>query len=321
LETQFSLVVPSLSISCGKAQNIEMAHRPPSRISGLRGGAEIPLYPPAHTTRVSEDCCRSIVSEAHRFQDWEVPEHEHADFCLHLQRSGSPSHEWWWGRKHGIEARAAGSLILLPPGTRDRVRWMGPSDSIIFSVEAKIVQDLAAEIAPSARPTFLTRWHFRDEALRNVLAEIGRESSEGWPLGTLYADLLGMSLASLILRRHTASPISLPPIRGGMSICVMKSCMEFMTENMHRDISLDQVASVAGLSTFHFARLFRKMTRQTPHQYRLDQRIRKAKHLLKETSCQLEDIAGVVGFRSSAHFTHSFRSREGVTPSAWRRSC
>jgi len=198
---------------------------------------------------------------------------------------------------------------------------MGPSDSVIFSVKAKLVQDLAAEIAPSARPTFLTRWHFRDESLRNVLAEISQESSEGWPLGTLYADLLGMSLASLIIRRHTATPISLTPIRGGMSISVMKSCMELMTENMHRDISLDQIASVAGLSTFHFARLFRKMTRQTPHQYRLDQRIRKAKQLLKETSCQVADIGAVVGFSGSAHFTYSFRSREGLTPSAWRRSC
>jgi AraC family transcriptional regulator len=292
----------------------------PSRISGLREGREFSLYPPSHIPVVAENCCPSIISETHRFQDWEVPEHEHADFCLHLQKSGRPSHEWWWERKHGIENRSAGSLVLLPPGTRDRVRWMGPSDSVIFSVEAKVVHEFAAEMAPSARPTFLTRWHFRDESLRTVLAELGRESSEGWPLGTLYADLLGMSLASLMLRRHTSTPVSLLPVRGGMSFSALKSCMEFMTENLHRDISLNQVASVAGLSTFHFARLFRNMTGQTPHRYRMDQRIRRAKQLLKFTSRPISDIAVDVGYKSSAHFTYSFRSREGVAPGVWRQS-
>jgi AraC family transcriptional regulator len=292
----------------------------PSRIAGLREGSEFSLYPPRHSDVMLESCCPSIISEAHRFQDWEVPEHEHADFCLHLQKSGNPSHEWWWERKHGIENRSAGSLILLPPGTRDRVRWMGPSDSVIFSVKANVVHQFATEMAPSTRPTFLTRWHFRDETLRSVLMEFGREASEGWPLGTLYADLLGMSLASLILRRHTTTPVTLLPIRGGVSSSVLKSCLEFMTENLHRDISLGQVASVAGLSVFHFARIFRDMTGQTPHQYRIDQRIRRAKYLLRFTSRPISDIAIEIGYKSAANFTYSFRCREGVAPRAWRRS-
>jgi AraC family transcriptional regulator len=197
---------------------------------------------------------------------------------------------------------------------------MGPSDSVIFSVDAKVIQNLAAEIAPSASPSFLTRWHFRDEAMRGLLEEIGKESSQGWPLGTLYADLLGMSLASIILRRHIATPIPLQPIRGGMSINKMKFCMEFMTENMHRNISLKQIASVAGLSIFHFARIFRAMTKQTPHQYLLEQRMRKAKNLLKSTNGPIAYIAEMVGFSGPAHFSHSFRSREGVTPTEWRLS-
>jgi AraC family transcriptional regulator len=295
-----------------------MPQLPPSRIAGLRDGEEISLYPPSVARHGRCDSCSSIISEPHRFQDWEVPEHVHADFCLHLQKRGTPSHEWWWARKNAIESRRAGSLILLPPGTRDRVRWMGPSDSLIFSVDPRLVGRVAQEICPGAQPSYLTRWHFQDEALKLTLLEIADQAENEWPLGRLYGDLLELSLASLILRRHTAEALNPPPIRGGLSARILRRCLEFMTENMQRSVALDEIAEVSGLSTFHFARTFRKMTRQTPHQYLLDQRMRRARELLRTTTLAVSEIGAAVGFPGAAHFTQSFRLREGLSPKAWR---
>ena len=84
--------------------------------------------------------------------------------------------------------------------------------------------------------------------------EIGREAIEGWPLGTLYADLLGLSLSTLLLRRYATSPVMLPFVRGGLPMQSIKTSLEFMTDNLHHDLHLAEIASVVRLSPFHFAR-------------------------------------------------------------------
>ena len=248
----------------------------------------------------------------------EIPEHEHESFCLHFQLSGAPNLEWWCNGRHGIEKPTAGALILLPSGTRDRARWEGVSERIMVSLDANVVREVSQQIRSSSEPEFCIRWHFRDEALHHLLVEIGRESQAGWPLGSLYADLLGMSLAGLMLCRHTTEPITLPECRGGMPAKNLKLALEFITDNLHRDLRLTEIASVSGLSSFHFARLFRKATNETPHQYHLEQRIRKAKEYLRFSLRPVAEIAADVGFQNPAHFTRAFRSREGLPPTAWR---
>ena len=91
-----------------------------------------------------------------------------------------------------------------------------------------------------------------------------------------------------------------------------------MTENLHRDVHLDEIARETGLSSFHFAREFRATTGQTPYQYLLDQRITRAKFLLRAKTSTVQDIAYETGFGSAVNFVRAFRQRVGVTPGAWQ---
>jgi AraC family transcriptional regulator len=74
------------------------------------------------------------------------------------------------------------------------------------------------------------------------------------------------------------------------------------------------------LSPFHFAREFRSSTGRTAYQYLLDQRIERAKHLLKHRSWQVHEIAQMTGFHSPVNFVRTFRQRVGQTPGAWRKA-
>jgi AraC family transcriptional regulator len=233
---------------------------------------------------------------------------------------GSPELEWWWNGKHGLESPKPGALMLLPPGTMDRLAWTGASDRFVISLDAKVVREVANELKSGLDPSFHTRWHFRDEPLRELLAEIGREAFDGWSLGALYADMLGLSLTTLLLKRYALTPLKLPFVRGGLPMKAIKSSLEFITDNLHRDLHLTEIASVAGLSPFHFARLFKAASGQTTYQYLLEQRLRRAKEYLKFGSLPISQIATEVGFPNHAHFARSFRRREGITPTAWRRS-
>jgi AraC family transcriptional regulator len=83
-------------------------------------------------------------------------------------------------------------------------------------------------------------------------------------------------------------------------------------------LALSDLASRAGLSPFHFLRIFRETTGTTPHQYLVGARLRRAARLLLDTSHPVTRIAYDVGFEDLSNFTRTFRREIGCTPRAYR---
>lgn len=86
------------------------------------------------------------------------------------------------------------------------------------------------------------------------------------------------------------------------------------------EIGLDGAAHQAGLSPFHFLRLFGRVLGVTPHQYLLRCRLRRAAQLLAEPERAITDIAYEVGFADLSNFIRSFRRAAGVSPRAFRQA-
>jgi AraC-like DNA-binding protein len=84
------------------------------------------------------------------------------------------------------------------------------------------------------------------------------------------------------------------------------------------DLALDVLAERAGLSPFHFLRIFERLTGTTPHQYVLRMRLREAATRLATESGNILEIALDCGFHEASHFTRAFRTEFGVSPKAWR---
>ena len=91
-------------------------------------------------------------------------------------------------------------------------------------------------------------------------------------------------------------------------------------ENAHDALHLDDAASAADLSAFHFLRLFSRVLGVTPHQYLVRSRLRRAARLLADEERRISDIAFDVGFGDLSNFVRTFRRAAGVTPRAWRRA-
>jgi AraC family transcriptional regulator len=83
-------------------------------------------------------------------------------------------------------------------------------------------------------------------------------------------------------------------------------------------VTVPQLAARAGLSTFHFIRVFRARTGATPHQYLVQRRIARAKHLLATTPMAVTEIAAAVGFATLSSFSRVFRKATAETPRQWR---
>jgi AraC family transcriptional regulator len=85
------------------------------------------------------------------------------------------------------------------------------------------------------------------------------------------------------------------------------------------DLSLDEMAQSVGLSTAHFARLFRKSMGETPHQFVLRQRLERARAMLRARDVRVLDVALICGFKTQQHFAQVFRGVWGVSPTEYRQ--
>jgi len=100
----------------------------------------------------------------------------------------------------------------------------------------------------------------------------------------------------------------------------LKRVLKYVDRNLDVRITLQHMASVAGLSRMHFAAQFRAATGLRPHDYLLMRRVDRAKDFLKKGDLRLAEIALSVGFQTQAHFTTVFKRFAGDTPHQWRNT-
>ena len=98
----------------------------------------------------------------------------------------------------------------------------------------------------------------------------------------------------------------------------IKRVLEFVEAHLDQDLTLHDLCAQAGLSPFHFAKVFKAAIGQPPRQYILERRIARARDFLVTTCLSLAEIAYAVGFSSQSHMTAAFSARLGVTPLGYR---
>jgi transcriptional regulator GlxA family with amidase domain len=111
-----------------------------------------------------------------------------------------------------------------------------------------------------------------------------------------------------------------PRSRGGLPPRALQRVREYVEAHLEKNISLQMLASTAGLSMSHFARAFKQSQGVPPHEYLVRCRVRRVQELLATTDLPLSEIARASGFSDQSHCTRRFREQVGVTPSGYRWS-
>lgn len=94
--------------------------------------------------------------------------------------------------------------------------------------------------------------------------------------------------------------------------------LDYLDAHLGQEITLAELAELVGISQFHFGRLFKQSLGLSPYQYLLQQRVERAKTLLKHTDKPIAAIALECGFNSHSHLGRKFRQLTGMTPKAYR---
>ena len=97
-----------------------------------------------------------------------------------------------------------------------------------------------------------------------------------------------------------------------------QSVLHYIAKHYGQNITLAHLASQAGISPYHFSRLFKQTIGQSPHQFVMAYRVEQAKKMLADLTRPMVDIAHICGFADQAHFSRVFKQIQGHTPKDWR---
>jgi AraC family transcriptional regulator len=160
---------------------------------------------------------------------------------------------------------------------------------------------------------------FANPRLSALVAAAHAEMDAGFPSGRLFLDSVEQAMAVTLVNSHAVRHHPVQFSRGGLGSARLRRIKELVHAKMEDDLGLDDMAQAVGLSTAHFARMFRKSTGKTPHQFVLRQRLERAKGMLRARDARVLDVAIACGFKTQQHFAQVFRDVWGVSPTEYRQ--
>jgi AraC family transcriptional regulator len=243
--------------------------------------------------------------------DVTVPQH-------YFAMNAGPAHEWEWkdGKTFKTHRYETGDLWVNPAGVPFSHRISGRNQFVLLTIDPQKVAELLPNQPLLERQVFRRQHQAKDRHLQTLMQALLIEAEMGGPNGHLYADTLSTALVTHFVNHYSLDTplecVHLPPIERQR----LGSVIDYIEAHLTDDVSLAELALAAGLSKFHFARLFKDAIGLTPHKYVLKRRIETASQFLKQGEA-IAQVAHLFGFTDQSHFTRTFKRIKGVTPKAF----
>jgi AraC family transcriptional regulator len=214
-----------------------------------------------------------------------------------------------------------GSVAIIPAGSATRGQWRGPMEAVHILLEPQLIARVAAEACDidPGRVELPRVYDLDHPQLRDAILAVDAELTSGAAGGRLAGEWLG-NLLAVYLTRHAADlGGATPRPRGGLPERKLRAALEYIEDHLDSEMTLDDLAAVAHLSPYHFARLFKASTGLPPHRYVIARRVERAKQLIRGgDGLSLAQVAARSGFWDQGHFTRHFKRLVGVTPKRFR---
>jgi AraC family transcriptional regulator len=214
-----------------------------------------------------------------------------------------------------------GEFAILPAGRKTRYQGVAPAH-LDIRLELGKMDEMVTELrkAGERRFEFVNVPRMRDSVVEHIGAIFRTELNRPpHPAQDLLIESLAVSLSAHLLRSYTNAVGIEDRSTISVNVAAVRRAMAYIEDNPDRAISLQELAGAAGLSRFHFGRVFKHHLGLSPARYIERIRIEQAKALIISGEMSLADVALAVGFGDQSHFSRRFRFQVGRTPAAFAR--
>ncbi len=254
--------------------------------------------------------------ELHQQPEFETSEHQH---IMHVIACGvgdrlAPGERFLDGKVRS-ERRERGDIAIIPAGIAHRCNWKISAEFGILAIEPALLQQVGRGLVDGDRISLIPQFmNQQDRLIQGIFATLRDELESNQIAGSLLIDSLKTTLAIHLLRKYCVTKPKLSSYGSGLAKFKFKQITEYINEHLDSDLKVIELAAIAQMSPYHFIRLFKKASAQTPHQYILQRRIEKGKYLLQHSQLSTEEIAASLRFCDRSHFAKYLKRFTGLTP-------
>ncbi|MBL9217280.1 MAG: helix-turn-helix transcriptional regulator [Opitutaceae bacterium] len=217
-----------------------------------------------------------------------------------------------------------GTLFVTAAGAPYDMRWRSlgsePFEAVLVILSMPLFNAALAEVfgAQAAGARVRDVSGFEDPRLTALLQQL-RDEVGHRDASPLFVRGLGQAVGVHLARHYTEVSEDAKHAVAALPAFKLRRITDWMAENLAEEFSLARLAGQAGMSEFHFNRLFKRATGVPPSQYQIRLRMDAARRLLRETDLSVIRIGNDVGYSNPSHFARIFRKETGLTPSDYRR--
>ncbi len=213
-----------------------------------------------------------------------------------------------------------GDICITPAKTPLFARWDIEDNYLRIRLKTQFIETVASETMETNgdRLELMPQFRMRHPQIEAIAMMLFTELQQAFSGSRLYLDSLTNALAVNLLRQFSVAKPQLPIYEGGLPQSQLMQILDYIDAHIDQDIKLSDLARLLDMSQFHFSRLFKQSIGMSPYQYLIQQRVERAKLLLKQTDQFISDIALDCGFNSHSHLSKQFRQLTGMTPKAYR---
>lgn len=217
--------------------------------------------------------------------------------------------------KHGT--MNTGTISIMPAYQSLQWHWTNQIDALLLHLPMKVLVQNSNELLDTKTVYIEPHFSFEDPlicqlgwALKNEL-EINHNSDQ------LFGDSMANALAVHLLKKYPDQRQKIEKKAGELSQAKLTLIIDYIHDNLDGEISLGELAALAQLSQYHFSRKFKQSMGLSPYQYVIQQRVERAKQLLRQGKMSISDIAHTCGFAHPSHLHRHFKRLVHVTPGAF----
>jgi AraC family transcriptional regulator len=296
-----------------------VSSKPQSRIAVYENGRNVPAAP--HPPVVSSAFFgEDVIVEKHFTpHSGRYGEREQSTHTLFLYEGEPVRAAWRVGGKRFNAWVRPGHLWVVPRSVPHLSSFQGPHGGVLLSIGTSQLDCHIGPLMHGGRIELAPVFNMEDGQMEHLLRALVAVAQDGSGADPLLGELLVNAACIRLAKRFAVSRLNTVPRLGGLPKARLKRVLEYIDANVGRNITLSELASVVNMSVYYFAVLFRQSTGLSPHQYVLNQRVERAKELLRDPKLSVMDISMSVGFEHQNNFARAFRRVIGVSPRQFRR--
>ena len=200
------------------------------------------------------------------------------------------------------------------------MHWEGDENCLRVQLSVTLLKRVAAATlgTDSNRLTLVTTVQSSQQQLAALSTLLIAEAQEHQASSRVYLNSLATVLAVQLLRNYRTTSAPLPSYEGGLPTEQLHQIRDYIDAGLTGNIKVADLARLLNMGPLQFARMFKQSRGISPHQYVIQQRLERAKYLLKHSDLAIIDIALECGFNSHRHLSQQFRKAMGMTPRTFR---